>query len=304
MNRQPAKEASLNPLLPLFQAHRLRSIFHPLAPLPFLAVLALAMALGGCLIKEQEISIDPDKKRQVSLLSGVEEPDKPASPQFKQLTLAQVSGSLTRLTVEVAEVISFVRGDPTPFLTPDQVGWAAAAIHTHVPKLKPDQRLRLEFEDQHNKLTVEVQLWGEGNELVYYFTKLSSRKEEGGFGPGESMRPTNFVTLVERPGQNLDYDANAFILKDRLFTDTGTQIADRRAKLDLITRMVEKKIVRDEEEARDLSTLVDKNPGLQLQTLQTYFEKLETLSTAYKQNLFTKEEFETRRKTLRATLGG
>lgn len=265
-----------------------------------LAIFMLAAGLGGCLVTEQELSVDEGKKRRVVILSGTGEPDAPPSPKFQNLTRAQVDRSLRRMTVEVSRYVSFNTDDPEPFLSNQQIDWAIQPILTHVPKLKPDQRLLLEFRDKFHKYQVAVEIFSEGSNLVFYFTKLSmSEDAERTARPG--ARANDWVSFVVQPGQELDWFPEATILKDKVYGEGPIADPDRDAKLDLIAAAMDKKII-DEDEGRELAKVVDQSPEFLLSIYKSHFEKLETLKKALEQNLFTEEEHDTRVEQLRKLL--
>ncbi|MEE8433734.1 MAG: hypothetical protein V3S64_03005 [bacterium] len=262
--------------------------------------LSAVLVLGGCSVQREVLSEDRKNRFKAVLLTGTPEPESAPSPKFNQLSEGQVGRSLRRMTVRVSKFISFNRGDPTPFHTDAQIDWAKKVMVEWIPKLNPDQRLQLHYLDQFHKYLVEVEIWAEGNRLVYYFTKLSA-KDESPDRDTAGERPANWVTLVEQPGQSLTFDDRAYILKDLLFSVGEKTVRNRKEKFDAIQAALAKQII-DANESRELSRLVDEAPRVSLVDFKTYLDKRETLKKALSQNLLTLEEFETRRDRLKKTM--
>ncbi len=276
-------------------------ISQPSAP-RLLASLLIAASIAACAIDRQVISVDEQKKRQVAILTGTPPSEQPASAGFGNLTPLQAESSLRRLTVEVSTWISFVRGEPQPFLTPDQIQWARAEMATHLPRIRPDQRLQLSFKDQFHHLDVEAEIYADGGYLVYRFTKLAS-PDLSGAPPRDIVmqRPPNFVALVEQAGQIHDYDRYAIILKDPVFVYAASGEQTVQEQLAVIQAALQAGTIgRDEADA--LQALVRDRPDTTAAALWLYMEKRETLNKARDQGLFSEAEFQERRETLRSEL--
>lgn len=263
-------------------------------------LLGIALALGGCSVQRDVLQGTRDNQGKAVLLTGTPEYKASPSPKFKRLSEGQVERSLRRITVRVSKFISFNRGDPTPFHTDAQIDWAKSVMVRRIPNLKPDQRLQLNYQDQFHKFLVEVEIWAEGNNLVYYFTKLAA-KDETPTQEEVGQRPANWVTLVEQPGQSVSFDDQAYILKDQLFSSGPIAVLKRTEKLDAVQDALAKENI-DTMESRRLSRLVDSAPRISLLDFQTYLDKRETLKKAFSQNLLSREEFETRRDRLKKNM--
>ena len=272
----------------------------PSAP-RLLASLLIAASIAACAIDHQVISVDEQKKRQVAILTGTPPPEQPAGAGFGNLTPLQAESSLRRLMVEVSTWISFVRGEPQPFLTPDQIQWARAEMVTHLPRIRPDQRLQLSFKDQFHHLDVEAEIYADGGYLVYRFTKLASPDLSG--APTRDIvmeRPPNFVELVEQAGQIHDYDRYAIILKDPVFV-YGASGEQGLQRLAIIQSALQAGTI-GREEADALLALIEDPPKTTAEALRLYVEKRETLNKAREQGLFSEAEFQERLETLRGEL--
>lgn len=264
------------------------------------AILCAALVLGGCSVQREVLSEERENRFKAVLLTGTPETQTAPSPKFNSLSNGQVERSLRRITVRVSKFISFNRGDPTPFHTEAQVDWAKKVMLQWIPKLKPDQRLQLHYTDQFHQYLVEVEIWAEGNHLVYYFTKLAAEDEPSNMET-VAGRPANWVTLVEQPGQNVSYDDRAYILKDRLFSAGAITVREREEKMDAIQAALASKTI-GADHSRELSRLVDEAPRISLGDFKTYLDKRETLKKAFSLNLLSREEFETRRDRLKKTM--
>jgi hypothetical protein len=264
-----------------------------------LAVSLSALLAGACSsLERQVLSVDEGQSRSVVLLSGTPPPETPPLAGLKAITPAQVEGSLRRLVVEVSSWAQFLRGDPQPFLSGEQVAWARDRIAAHLPQLRPDQRLQLSFQDRFKGYAVEMEVYAEGENIVYRFPKLAAR-EPALVNPRERKvpRPPNFVTLVAQPGQRVGYDLHAHYLWDVAIEGKGGGLQARLAKLALVKQGLDGKTL-DEEEATTLETAIKERPYLTEELLQDYLEKRRTLNTARNQALLSDAEWESRRQRL------
>ena len=262
--------------------------------------LGLALALAGCSGQGRNSNEQRANYHRAVTLNGTRETKPAPSPKFKQLSLGEVGRSLRRITVRVSKFISFNLGDPTPFHTEAQIDWAKKVIAERLPHLKPDQRLQLHYQDQFHKYAVEVEIWAEGNQLVYYFTKLAAKDDDPNRDISEE-RPQSWVTLVEQPGQSVSYDDRADILKDQLFGAGDMPVGAREEKQDAIQKALASQII-DAEESRKLSRLVETAPRITLADFKTYLDKRETLKQSLLKNIITREEFETLRDRLKKSM--
>jgi hypothetical protein len=275
------------PALPQRRAARLLTAW-------LLAVLLLA---GCTMVERQVVSVDEQARREVAILTGTPAPDPPPSAKFAALTPLQVEIGLKRLIVEPSTWTTLLHDPPTAFLSPEQVGWARDAIAAELPRLRAQQRLQLRFRDRFHQFGVEVELYGEGANLVYRFTRLASQDEQPGDTLGEKpTRPIAWVRLVEQPGQQVDTDRKAYILREALFATNvqGQSLAELAAAIDQAQQ--ERKLPAQELES--VRALLRGQPAFSLEALRLYLDKLETLLRAREQGLFTREEADARKQKL------
>jgi hypothetical protein len=266
--------------------------------LPALLLALLLPLLVACAAQRDVISEDAEAHREVAILTGVKAPATPADPRFAQLTVLQAEGSLRRLIVKPSGVIAFSRGDPKPFLTPEDVLWARDAVASALPKLGPQQRLQLRFRDRFNQFNVEVELYGEGSELVYRFTKLAANPDPTPMNETRG-KPLNYVELVAQPGQRYDYDVYAYYLRDGLFNQPeGAPSAEALTAMqdELRARVSAGKL--SNEDVAPVEGLLRTQAPITLDTLKLYLDKLETVLSAQRQGLFSADEAAARRQKL------
>jgi hypothetical protein len=270
---------------------------HP-APWATAILVCAGLLFAGC--AEQRLVVSSDEKMGVvSIISGRDKPEAPPHPALRELTPAMVEGSLRRIWVEPSTWSLFARDDATRYLTPAQTFWARDQISQLLPGLQEDQRIELAFKDQFKQFDVRVEIYPEGNQLVYLFTQLST---ESPLDPSSmSMNSPGWVTLVEQPGQVLLFSRKGHTLKDPVIGKVPGEDPRRLEKLERIQQAVREKYI-EPEEGKDLAEAVNANPYLQVADFETYLKKRRTLGDALKQGLFSQEEYNTRLKRIRAEL--
>jgi len=273
--------------LPFRLAHR---------PKASLLLCVLMLVLTGCSTHEQVLSSDPDTKQAVAILSDQTPPQPPADPAFAHITPLQVEASLRGLIVRPGGVMAFMLGDPQPFLSPEEVAWARDAIAPLLPKLRPDQRLQLSFLERFNHYPVVVQIYGQGKNLVYRFTKLSAKPPSPSELTGGLNKPLNYVTLDVQPGQSYSYDRAAYYLRDAILgnPEQAHNMTDTLAALEQGAK--QRSIPYDELEPAKV--IIHAHPDITPQTVQLYLDKLQLVERALAQGLFSPQEAAQRKQML------
>lgn len=263
--------------------------------LPVAPLLALLLALlSACVFNREVISVD-GKRREVAILSDTSGPEEPPLPGFRAITPGQVEGSLRRVYVKPGTWATFVQKDATQLFSPDQVNWARGHLAALLPKLEPDQRIQLVFRDRFHQFNVEVEIYPEGGNLVYRFTKLAANPVEEPPRIQVMQRPTNFVELFEQPGQTVDYDEFALYLKDPVLGEAAGKDPQRLKKLELIQTALREKAI-EKEEGDFLAKKIKEQPLILASEVKRYLDKRKTLNQAREQGIFTEEEYRERRK--------
>jgi hypothetical protein len=254
------------------------------------ALLLAAVLLAACTLQHREvIAADPKAKQEVAILTGAPQVDPPADPGFAQLTPLQAEASLQRLIVRPATWSTLVHDPATPLLSPDQMRWVRDQIVAQLPRLKADQRLQLRFRDRFHGYNVEVELFGQGTDLVYRFTQLSAMDPYPDATLGERpTRPLAWVALDAQPGQRVDTDAKAYLLYDPLLATNaqGQTVAELAAELESAVK--DGKV--PEAELADVRALLQGRPTFTVESLRIYLGKLSTLVRARDQGLLNEQE--------------
>lgn len=286
----------MNPISPLPRLHRTAWATGPAWVVAILACAGLLFA--GCAGERLVVSND-EKMGVVSILSGTDTPEAPPQPALRELSSAMVEGSLRRIWVEPSTWSLFSRDDATRYLTPAQTFWARDHISQQLPGLREDQRIELAFKDQFKKFDVRVEIYPEGNQLVYFFTQLSTDPiiDPSNFSTGSP----SWVTLVEQPGQEVLFSRKGHTLKDPVAGKVPGEDPRRLEKLERVQQAVRDKII-EPEEGKNLAEVIDANPNLQVTDIETYLKKHRTLGDALKQGLLSQEEYNTRLKKIQTEL--
>lgn len=256
-------------------------------------LLAAAVLLAGCVVEREVLSVDEAQHREVALLVGTPAPDEPPAPAFAAFTRDQAAASLGRVIVRPSTWITFIREDPEPLLSPEQIAWAAGPVAEHVPRLKPDERVQLRFRDRFHNYRVEVEVYPEGRFLVYRFTRLADQPERVAEQP--NVNKVRYARLEPQPGQIEDSERDVEILRDPIFTESGASapLARRQALLDAAAgRGV------SAETLAPARALLAAHPDLPLEALRSYVEKLEVVLEGRAKGLFSPEEAAARQQAL------
>jgi hypothetical protein len=260
-----------------------------------LTAVLLGALLAGCSQSREVLSSNAQEHRTVAIVSGREPTQPPADPAFRELSPLQLEASLRGLVVRPAHYFALNLGDPAPFLSPDQVTWARDALSTLLPKLRPDQRVELSFLDRFNHYDVVVDVYGEGRELVYRFSKLSA-PEEAPTMTSAGAKPESYARLVPQPGQSYRFDTRAYYLKDAVLGHDAQarMLADKRAALEREGK--ERQLPADE--LQPARAVLEAHPELSLQSLRLYLDKLQLVLKAQQQGLFSADEAAQRKRKL------
>lgn len=256
---------------------------------------ALALLMGCTFVHRNVVSTDETSGREVAVLSGTEPPDPPPVAEIAQLSPLEAEASLRRLIVRPSTWASFMRGDPEPFLSPEQLTWARGAVAPEIPRLKPDQRLQLRFRDRFHHYETEVEIYPQGRTLVYRFTKLADQPEELR-RDNPAVTAPHYVEFAAQPGQNVDIDGGVVTLQDAV---VGR--AEREAPLAANVALLDEAVKAGRLSAEDAAparTLLEANPRVGSDALKLYLEKLATVIKAENQGIFSAEEAKARKEKL------
>ena len=150
-----------------------------LGALALLAAVTALVVAGGCSAGGGKVVLEVRDGVEVSLRPEREPPREPPGPEFAGLTNVKVDRSLRRLVIRYIKMLIFIRSDPTPLLTEEQTAVMRDALVRELPKLPPDKRVGFHFLDQYKGQDVDVEIYPEGEFLVYEFRALMYKKEPG-----------------------------------------------------------------------------------------------------------------------------
>ncbi len=257
-----------------------------------LAVWLMAPVLAGCLTGTETI-VELNEATWVNRLSNTPSRDKPPIPLLAELTLQDYEIILRRIMISQA---GFFAGEepPDPLFADRQVLVFSRILRKELPKLEEDQRLQFKFREIYNDGDVLVEIYGDGEFLVFDFAVLSRDINE----PRQRhTRPFNRVRIVPQAGQEVVQTPSRAIVKEPIRRDMAAVARLLQSKLDQVDAAQRKKVVA-EEEADRLREIVKTSDRISLGALKDFFSKRKTLQLSLKQNLLSEEEFQTKLKKL------
>lgn len=267
---------------------------------PLLAILLLVLA-AGCSPQRTVVMEDAAAQRRVTLLTGTEPPETPPAPGFATLPALELEVSLGRIIIRPGTWNRYALGDPASLLGPDGLRWARDAVAPLLAKLKPDQRVELHFRDRFKGYPVTVQIYPEGQELVYFFTELMPEPYQDFRGVTGDLKPT-FGEVQVQPGQEYTSNDAGYTLRDRVFGRDASDV-QLAQKLDDVRRAQDLKRATNAQ-LDPVRDLLHKHPAISREALARYLDRLELLNKARAQGLFSEAEAAQRERTLLQELAG
>jgi hypothetical protein len=140
--------------------------------MPIVCAVALMALLSACSIPKSKIVLETRDGFEISLRPEKYAPRPAPGPEFQDLKDFKIARSLNRVIVRYGRVISFNRSDPVPLFSEDQVRVLTEILLRELPALPADQRIGLFFSDQYRHDVVDVEIYPEGDYLVYDFRAL------------------------------------------------------------------------------------------------------------------------------------
>lgn len=142
-------------------------------------VLVSACLVMGCASRELHTGIDVYFEESTEPLLA------PPAAEFSEITAKQVRSSLRRITVRHSTWMLFIRSDPKPLLSEGQLDFLQETLIRELPHLAPGRRIRFAFRDQYRGELVDMEVYPEGEYLVYFFRALI--RQTGRTGPGPEV---------------------------------------------------------------------------------------------------------------------
>lgn len=208
-----------------------------LGALALLAAVTALVVAGGCSAGGGKVVLEVRDGVEVSLRPEREPPREPPGPEFAGLTNVKVDRSLRRLVIRYIKMLIIIRSDPTPLLTEEQTAVMRDALVRELPKLPPDKRVGFYFLDQYKGHDVDVEIYPEGEFLVYEFRALMKRDKLKELGRGNTW--VNEGIPYQQTNQVLLGNSAIRIIKDPIASAVRPNFRDARwrrgGRRDLLT---------------------------------------------------------------------
>jgi len=170
-----------------------------------------ALLLSACAPANLKTVIEQREGVEISLREERKPPRPPPGPEFQDLNAVMVERSLRRVVVRYGQVIAFVRSDPVPLFTDEKVTALGEWLARELPNLPADKRIGLNFLDPYRNEVVDIELFPEGDYLVYEFRLLMVAADE--LQPRRGQRRRHMGIVYPQRVQVLEDDVYP-ILKD------------------------------------------------------------------------------------------
>jgi hypothetical protein len=149
--------------------------------------------LAACGPAQTKTVLETQHGIELSLRSERKAPRPAPGPEFGEVNATRVERSLRRVVIRYAKVVSFVRSDPAPLFTEEQIAYLSGAVARELAALPPDQRIGLKFADQYRGDEVDVEIYPEADYLVFEFRSLLLPVDPN--RPTPQQRPPNMAVL-------------------------------------------------------------------------------------------------------------
>lgn len=146
------------------------------ASLAALGIVALLLSLAAC--APQAVILEERDGIIATLRDERNATRQPPGPEFANLTDSQLEYSLRRVVIRPSKAVIFIYSNPVPLFSEPQMAVIRDVLLRELPKLPPDKRIGFEFRDIHKQNDVDMEIYVEGNRLVYEFRALLRRRKE------------------------------------------------------------------------------------------------------------------------------
>ena len=197
-----------------------------------LVVLSLVSVMGltGCIVRSEQIA-KFDRVTTVALLSNTKPRKAEPHSVLKDFTVQDYEIALRRIVVTHSSWFGLVSSDPTPLLTDKQVRAFTILLQQRVLELKPDQRLQFRFKEPTQQLDVLIEVYAEGNYLVFDFIALARDLDL----PTTYGLEENWASIVVQSGQQVETLYDQVILREPIQRDMVDIGKIRQHNLDQIS---------------------------------------------------------------------
>ena len=253
----------------------------------FLSV-GLLPAIAGCspgLVLLEEL---PGKVTSYRLMDA----DPPANPPhagFRDFRFPEYEQRISAITARISGVISFLRGEPEPLFSGLQTVSIAKVLAKEMPKLGATERLYFKVAHHSRKKMIEVEIYPDGNTLVYRFRALVQDQDP----QNKQMSPVNYAKLVPIANQSISQDGQVTSLQDPVFGKAA--VAENFSSLvDRLIQEIQPARVIPPKEKKDILAALEKYPQKAEFRLREYLVHRKALEQARQENLLTEQEFSQR----------
>lgn len=211
-----------------------------------------------------------------------EQPESPngIDPRFKNFAALDIEASLRRITITHSTWISLVQSDPKPLFSRELILELRDPLAKHLKLLKNGERIFIQFKDPYKFYDVDVAIYPDGSELVYYFTALIRNRDDVRY----NELANDQGILVAQPGQTVDPSPYANLLRESIIPDEFQRagIVDRiKTKID--TSFDDKLI--DSTEYEQLTEIAESPRVASENTWELFWERWVLLKKAHEQRL-------------------
>ncbi len=246
---------------------------------PLTVMLLGAVLAAGCSIFNQRtIATLPDGTRVIRL-AALSAREAPPNPALGALAPLQVEASLRRITVRYSRIIG--SNDPAPLFSERQAAALAPVLARELPTLAPKEHLRVSGHESYRGGSLEMDVYQDGDYLVYFFYSLGSTEGMGSMSPTD---PIYLVKFISMPGQVVRDNSQFAEVRDPLLGNLEKQDQELRDKLALLQAARAEGLLNDAESA-ELDAAARAKPALSTDAWRAYLDKRRTLKRAREQGL-------------------
>jgi len=223
-----------------------------------------------------------------------------AGSLFQTMRFSAYDERLGEIYVGVATWASFALTEPKPLFSDLQRLSIAKVLAREIPQLKPTERLLFRFPDQYKNLPIALEIYPDGETLVYLFRKLISYEDRN----RPQADSVNMAKIAPKGRQSWKYIGSSVELRQPLGTPIAGALGDLPNLPDLqkILAQAIKAGYVNQEETPGLLNQLAKQPQDAPERLSVYLKKRSVLHQALSEKLLSQEEYTARLAKLNKTL--
>jgi hypothetical protein len=250
----------------------------------------LLLLVAACSVQHTPVPVPEGVDARFTIEQGNSPAEAPPDASIRAITPLEVATSLRRVTVRVSTWVSLVYGEPEPLFSEEQVVQFSPIIADTLHTMPEDGVLRLAFQDRFKHRSVDVWIYGEGPELVYYFNALVRDTE--------TLRPPNDgqvdgAKLEALAGQTVTR-GDAQVLRHPVRGASLARLEARDAAMARIKQAREEERINAAEQTR-LEAVASGPDAPAPEVWDTFWQRWDLLDKAHRQGLIDKESYEQRK---------